>query len=669
MSNSSNNISFKRNSTNYSSGKFVTKQKILRNMPHYTKPQNNNNRIVLSSRDMVKSKKAEIVGKKNENKAITKNNDYSDVDLTNLANYNCNRYTVAKNSWYEMTIKIAPGTPYKKGLIKILEGDGKVLAFPIIKLPNIIYSNLDKVDKLEDLNRIIDYSFFIKTGDYTMLHVYSINLQIKNHVIKKTSDFTVLKGINFYRLRRLFDLDLINYYLGKLDLNLDKTFVDRFKSEYALFKNPFIFDNYMATLNVNLRPTEETEDKFSVLYLINSSIQYENIGYTVRTHSILTNTANDYFKIYGVTRYGYPYDRDVQYYNNQKPKSHTDIDKITYIKLLNNDDNYNNNNLEEYLKKYIRETIKLANNLNAKVIHATTNFWNGIAAIYAAQYLGIKSVYEIRGFWEESSITYNPELYDSDLLRMRRKLENLILERVDKVICINDILKEDVLSRRIDEDKVEVLPNGVNTTKFLPNSETRDRLKKDLNLTNYNIIIGYIGSILSYEGLEYIVEAMQKIKQKYDLSCKFILLGEGNHKDKLDEYTRRIKMTNNVMYLGKKSNEEIPKFYDIFDIVIYPRKNLTVCNTTSSSKILEAMSMAKPIIVSRLKVYDDVINENVTGLYCEPDDVEDLVDKIMLLYNDKDLSETIGQNARSWVTENREWKILGNEMRDIYLSL
>jgi hypothetical protein len=61
----------------------------------------------------------------------------------------------------------------------------------------------------------------------------------------------------------------------------------------------------------------------------------------------------------------------------------TQIDGVTYLKLLSDKDNYNSNNIIEYLKKYIMSVIKLAQDVNASIINATTNYWNGAHRIYA----------------------------------------------------------------------------------------------------------------------------------------------------------------------------------------------------------------------------------------------------------------------------------------------
>ena len=184
------------------------------------------------------------------------------------------------------------------------------------------------------------------------------------------------------------------------------------------------------------------------------------------------------------------------------------------------------------------------------------------------------------------------------------------------------------------------------------------------NKINENeFVIGYIGTLSDYEGIMYILECLKV------LDVKFIIIGDGQIKNeiirKVDEYN----ITKKVLYLGKLLHNEVIKYYNMFDIIVYPRKNCDLCQSTSSYKVFEAMSMGIPVIVSRLAAWEEIIEDGVNGLYCEPDDTEDLLQKIKLLIEDNELRKKISENTREWVVSQRDWKIMGQRMRDIYDEL
>ena len=81
------------------------------------------------------------------------------------------------------------------------------------------------------------------------------------------------------------------------------------------------------------------------------------------------------------------------------------------------------------------------------------------------------------------------------------------------------------------------------------------------------------------------------------------------------------------------------------------------------------MACMKPIIVSDLDACKEIIKDNETGLYCKPDNVVDLKEKIKLLIDNQELRERLGANARQWVIDNREWSVSGKQLREIYDNL
>jgi len=420
-------------------------------------------------------------------------------------------------------------------------------------------------------------------------------------------------------------------------------------------------------LDVNKLPKCESDDKINVLYLMYASIEYENYGYTIRTHNLLNNTINDKYELLGVTKYGYPLDREIDYYKDT-PEVEYQKDNVKYIKLLDEDDNFNNNNIIDYLTKYITSVIKLAVSHNTKIIHATSNYWNGIVALYAAKFLGIKSVYEIRGFWDEGATAFKPEIKDTDMIKMMISMEKKIFAEIDCIITINQPLKDKLIDDGFNEEKIKVVYNGVDTSVFEPNDSVNKKLRQEHNVEMTDIVIGYIGTFSYFEGIDYVLKCVKMLLKK-GKSIKFVMIGDGIIKTELLKLIEELKITDNVLYLGKMDNESVIAYYNMFDVVAYPRRRCDLCNSTSSYKVFEAMSMKKPIIVSELDAWKEIITDMETGIYCKPDDIDDLFTKLELVINDEDLRNKLGNNAREWVIDNREWKNNGRILQNIYDDL
>ena len=252
------------------------------------------------------------------------------------------------------------------------------------------------------------------------------------------------------------------------------------------------------------------------------------------------------------------------------------------------------------------------------------------------------------------------------MIKMMITQEKKILHDVDKVITINKTLKEMLVNDNFNDDKINIIHNGVDTSLFTPTDKLVSELKLEQKIAEDDIVIGYIGTISMYEGLEYILKCIKTLNNK---KIKFLIIGDGFFKNELMNIVESYGIQKNVIYLGKINHRNIIKYYGIIDIVVYPRKKYDLCISTSSYKILESMSMEKPIIVSDLKAYNEIIIDGENGLYCKPDNPDDLLQKIKMLIDDKQLRTKLGKNAREWVIQNREWSDMANNVKQIYDDL
>lgn len=501
------------------------------------------------------------------------------------------------------------------------------------------------------------------------LYYYSENTKIDVEseckimiTVKKSSYAEAINNVDMWKLRRMFNIRLTKYYINKL-FKGEHQFKLKIDSCSAVLDNPYMFDKHINNKK------KKIGNIIKVLYLISFSPVYEHIGYTVRTHNIIKNV-DDRIKMYGATQYGYPYCRPVEYYYGKEDSCM--YDNIMYRKILSKTDitdNVNNNTIVDFLQKCIDYTTELASELDVDIIHGVTDYVNGVSAVYAAKNLGIKSVYEVRGFWNESTVAFKPHLKGSDILEMKDKLENVVLNRADHIITINKYLKNSVVGRLNGNSKnIHVLYNSVDTNVFSFDATVRNKVRNKLGVSKNTVVIGYIGSILIYEGIEYILQTVKKMVE-LELNPLFILVGDGTEKNSILQQITDLNIDNYVKYLGKLPHEETVDIYNAFDIVAYPRKDMEVCRTTSSLKVFEAMSFSLPVVVSKLDAWTEIVVDGKNGLYCAPDNVNSLTDAVVKLYKDTNLRKKLGSEGRKWVVSNRCWNKIGKQLSDIYTGI
>ncbi len=312
---------------------------------------------------------------------------------------------------------------------------------------------------------------------------------------------------------------------------------------------------------------------------------------------------------------------------------------------------------------FAKEVLKVAKRIKPSIIHAHSPFYCGLIASWVSKKLGIPSIYEIRGVWEGSS----PSLNDvTAVQRVFRLLENRAIRRSDGVVVISEHLKKEVLSRRLNNN-IFVVPNGIDTTKFVHKEKSKQLLEKFC--LNGKIVLGYIGTFSAeYEGLEYLIRALPLIIKKCPQTV-LLLVGDGRLRVSLDGLAEGIGVKEKVIFSGRVSHDVISEYYSLMDICIYPRTKTVETELVTALKPLEAMASGKAIIGSNVGGIQELISDDKTGKLFEAGNVHDLTDNCINLIQDEEKRQTLSEQAREWVTKNRDWSKIVSYYAKIYDNL
>ena len=197
------------------------------------------------------------------------------INNTNSDGYFNKTFDVMKSNWYILVLKTENPS---QGLVKIMD-DCKQLVIPTIRIINDMFL----FKKYDTYNEYRIYLQTLKSSKLVDIHI--IGLSIKDIKLQQITFDIVSKGIDVWKFRKLHDLEFIDYYISKLKLDCTEKFIERFKADLELYKNQSYFDNYIKTLKFDRRNIKKrfTNDA-TVLYLVNSTIEYENNNYALRSH-------------------------------------------------------------------------------------------------------------------------------------------------------------------------------------------------------------------------------------------------------------------------------------------------------------------------------------------------------------------------------------------------
>lgn len=427
-----------------------------------------------------------------------------------------------------------------------------------------------------------------------------------------------------------------------------------------------ILEQGFPGINASLNPQKKhikRNHEINILYVIHNSLPYKSVGYAIRSHYITQSLVEQQVKVNAVTRLGFPNDEiDIQKF----PLS-DQVDQVIYHRLKSSDAFYNKTPFPHYLWSYTKSLLNFASKYQPTILHSASNFINGVTTNHVAKILGIPSIYEVRGLWEITRASKDPYYENSDLFKMMKRMEVDAAMNATVVVTLTEALKRELVERGVPCDKITVISNAADPEKFKPS--TRDKDLESLFRHQNKVVIGYIGSVVEYEGIEYILWASAILKAKGFQNFAVLIVGDGNYLDQIKLLCSQLDLKDVVTFTGRVSHQGINRYYSLVDIMTYPRKGQPVCEMVSPLKPFEAMSMEKCVVASDVAALKEIVNDGVTGLLHKKDDVEDLARTLEVLIKNNSLITKLGKSARQWIKKEKNWQIISKKIMEVYQSV
>ncbi len=297
---------------------------------------------------------------------------------------------------------------------------------------------------------------------------------------------------------------------------------------------------------------------------------------------------------------------------------------------------------------------EVAREVRPDIIHAHSPVLNALPAIKVAHRLGIPVVYEIRAFWEDAAVDHGSTSEGSLRYRATRKLETRAIEQVDHVFTICEGLRAEIVARGIPATKVTVIPNAVDIASFQLASPPDPQLQEKWGLTG-KTVVGFIGSFYAYEGLDLLLDAMpQLIRQLPDI--RLLLVGGGPQEANLRQQAERLGLGEHVIFTGRVPHKDVGRYYDLINVLAYPRHPMRLTELVTPLKPLEAMAQGQLFVASDVGGHKELIDHGKTGILFKAGDCSALGTALLDLLNDRQHWPELKANGRHFVEAVRNWR-------------
>ncbi|WP_236873204.1 glycosyltransferase [Burkholderia sp. MSMB0856] len=382
-------------------------------------------------------------------------------------------------------------------------------------------------------------------------------------------------------------------------------------------------------------------DPDSMLYVAASALPYHTSGYTTRTHEVVRALAAAGGRVHPLTRPGYPGDRADRL--TDAAESETQVSEVRY---LHASAPFNNRPVLMYALQAAPVIARVAMQHRASVIHAASNHVNALPALLAARQLGIPFQYEMRGLWELTRISRMPEYERRQGFAQGLQLEGLVARHADKLFVISAQLGRFARDRwGIAGERMYLLPNCVDPERFTPSAP--EEIDADT--------IGYAGSLIGYEGLDTLIDAVGRLSGQ-GRAVRVEIVGEGEARPALEAQVRRLGLSEQIRFLGRTSPEQARRTLGRCALVCIPRKPFKVCEIVPPIKLVEALAMGKPVIVPDLPVFRDEMGPSPAGWFFKAGDAFDLARVIDAALSDRGTLAALRGQAREYAATQRRWR-------------
>jgi glycosyltransferase involved in cell wall biosynthesis len=397
-----------------------------------------------------------------------------------------------------------------------------------------------------------------------------------------------------------------------------------------------------------------------VLHIVTDALPSVSAGYTVRTQEIAVAQRAAGLDPHVVTRIGFPVTA-----GKIDGRDQVGVDDVPYHRLL---PWIMPGRMDTVAVQGLRRAARLTSGLRPAVIHAASNYSNALTAIALRDAFGLPYVYEVRGFWEDTWLSRHAAtagLESSERYRLSRELEAHCMRSADLVVTLGEAMRDEIIGRGVDPDKIIIVPNGVSAD-FLQPLPDGSALRARLGIAPEEFVVGLVSSLVAHEGVGTLLAAVRLMRDG-GAPVRALIVGDGPEKAALQRQAADLGI--NAIFTGRVPMSKVREYHAVLDAFVVPRNPDRVCQLVTPLKPVEAMASGLPVVVSAVHALGEIVRDKVTGLQAAPQDAAALADCLQELLARPGLRRELGANAREWVAQDRTWAHNAERYRAAYARL
>ena len=275
---------------------------------------------------------------------------------------------------------------------------------------------------------------------------------------------------------------------------------------------------------------------------------------------------------------------------------------------------------------------------------------NGLLAAFLKKTKRLPVVYNLQDIFPDSLAGTGLAKRGGLLWKIGRVVENITYRNADKIIVISDDFKKNIMAKGVPEEKIVVVYNWVDENAVVPVAKEENPLYAELGINREKFSVVYAGNFGHAQNIDVTIAAAERLKDVDDI--QFLMFGTGGLVEDYKKIAQE-KGLKNMFFFPLQPVEKVSQVYSLGDLgIVACKKGLG--KGAFPSKTWSIMSAGTPVIAN----YDEdtdlerLVKDNGLGVFSAADDSEQMAQRIMDMYDNRELCAEYGRNARQYILDN-----------------
>ncbi|MCA9889502.1 MAG: glycosyltransferase family 4 protein [Anaerolineae bacterium] len=229
---------------------------------------------------------------------------------------------------------------------------------------------------------------------------------------------------------------------------------------------------------------------------------------------------------------------------------------------------------------------------------------------------------------------------------------NRLLRAADVVFANSLMTKQALLEIGVQPSRISLLYPGIQPARMTVLREQAVEVLQRHSLHGKKCILT-VGRLVERKGQDVVIRAMPLVLAEVP-TAHYLIVGRGAYEPALRRLVTELELEAHVTFAGFVEDDELPAYYAASELFVMTSRAIESRGDIEGFGIvfLEASLMGKPIVAGKSGGVTEAVLHNETGLLIDPNNEEEVAESLIILLNDKELRERLGQTGRQRVLDD-----------------